>query len=128
VAMIGLAVFAIRGYVGSSAWIRNSLPRAGQYLGIAVDQIQVKALIVLAGFIGISYAAILQFGTQFQGTQARYAFPAVTAVALLVMLGIRSLVPRRWLPAIAILIIVGLVFLNYDIYTNYVIPWNDARD
>jgi len=92
-----------------------------------IDRTQLVGMLMLGVMLLVSYAAILQFGTQFQGTQARYAFPAVNAAAILLMTGIRSWFPRRWLTWIAIAVIVGLILLNLDIYRNFVIPWNEHQ-
>ena len=42
----------------------------------------------------ISYLAVIQFGTRFALTQARYFFPAINAGALLLMLGLRTIIPK----------------------------------
>jgi len=121
--MIGLAFATIRAWLGA----RNGppggqgLPESGTAMGLPV---RYAGLMILALLCIVSYAAILQFGTGFQGTQARYAFPAVNAAATLFMIGIRGWFPRRWLPFVAFLVIAGLVILNVVIYIGYVIPWN----
>jgi len=93
---------------------------------------QVVALLMLGVTCVVGYYAILQFGTTFALTQARYYFTAINAGAILVMLGIRSWFPKKWLPYVAVAIFVGLVALNLIVYTEYVIPWNTtgqfARD
>lgn len=96
-------------------------------LAMPFDRAQVIGLAMLGVMAVVSYAAILQFGTQFQGTQARYAFPSVNACAILLMVGVRSWFPKRWLPMVAIIVIVGLIWLNLEIYRTYVIPWNEAH-
>ncbi len=73
----------------------------------------------------IAYFAILQFGTQFSLTQARYYFPAINALALLLMLGFRTWFPRTWHPYVQTALFVALVALNLSIFSQYVIPyWN----
>jgi len=94
---------------------------------VPLNRRQGMFLLALGVFVAGSYGAILQFGTQFEGTQARYAFPAVTAVALLAMVGIRSLVPSRALPVIAVLTMAGMVWLNVEIYRDAVMPWINAQ-
>ena len=126
-AMIGLAVRAIRAYLATSCSIRDGAPRLRMRFGVPLNRRQGMFLLALGVFVAGSYGAILQFGTQFEGTQARYAFPAVTAVALLAMVGIRSLVPSRALPVIAVLTMAGMVWLNVEIYRDAVMPWIDAQ-
>lgn len=96
-----------------------------RHAGIPADSAQLVGMLMLGIMLFVSYAAILQFGTQFQGTQARYAFPAVNAAAILIMTGVRSWFPCRWLPWIAVAVIIGLIMLDLDIYRNVVIPWNE---
>lgn len=75
----------------------------------------------------VAYYAILQFGTQFSLTQARYYFPAINAFALLLMLGVRSWFPRRWYPYVQTVVFVALVALNISIFSQFVIPyWNSG--
>jgi hypothetical protein len=71
----------------------------------------------------LAYFAILQFGTQFSLTQARYYFPAIVPAALLFMLGFRALIPRRGLGYGQVAIFASLVLLNVIIYSAYVIPY-----
>ena len=80
-------------------------------------------LLLVATVIG-SYFAVLEFGTRFQLTQARYYFPAINAIAVILMLGLRTLTPRsadRYVAAAGV--IVALVAMNVVIYTVYVIPY-----
>ena|GEM_PF-1397618 len=71
----------------------------------------------------LAYYAILQFGTTFSLTQARYYFPSVNAVALLIMLGYRALLPRQWLKAGQVIVFLALVALNIVIFSQYTIPY-----
>jgi 4-amino-4-deoxy-L-arabinose transferase-like glycosyltransferase len=120
-AMVGLAILAVRGGMSQSPRMRCLMPSLATSL--RVDRVQFAGLMMLGAMAAVSYLALLQFGTEFQGTQARYAFPAVTSVAILVACGFRAWFPQRWLPGVAASIIFGLVVLNVAIYTNYVIPW-----
>lgn len=71
----------------------------------------------------IAYYAILQFGTSFSLTQARYYFPSVNAFAILVLLGYRALVPRSWHAYAEAIILIALFALNVMIFTEYLIPY-----
>ncbi|MCO5222540.1 MAG: hypothetical protein M9947_13305 [Thermomicrobiales bacterium] len=70
-----------------------------------------------------AYIAVVQFGTDFALTQARYYFPIVNAFAILTLVGLRTLIPRSMRPIGAGLVVFGLVFMNLIIYTRYVIPY-----
>jgi hypothetical protein len=71
----------------------------------------------------VAYLAIVQFGTRFSLTQARYYFPAINALAILLMLGLRVVIPEKQLVIGQAGIVVGLVITNLVIYTVYVIPF-----
>jgi len=71
----------------------------------------------------VAYFAILQFGTQFELTQARYYFPAINALAMVTMVGLRTLLPERWRRYGQATIVAALVLLNLVIYSAYVIPY-----
>lgn len=127
----GLSLFTVRVYLGTAptgrieGWRATSRVRRLAIGG--VDRRQVAGLAAMGTMVVVSYAALLQFGVQFQGTQARYAFPAVIPAAILLMTGLRGLVPTRWLRWLPVVVIAGVVFLNVWIYWRYVIPWIDAR-
>lgn len=82
----------------------------------------VGVLLMLVACV-IAYIAIVQFGTQFALTQARYFFPVINAATLIVMLGFRTLIPAAFRPAGRGVIIMGLVVLNAYIFTSYVVPF-----
>ena len=84
---------------------------------------QVKALVVLLLTCAIAYLAVIQFGTSFALAQARYYFPAVNAAAILAMLGLRTLIPRRARPAGQGILFSAFVLLNIVIMTGYVLPF-----
>ena len=65
---------------------------------------------------------MVEFGTRFELTQARYYFPAVNAGALLLMLGLRTLIPRSVHTYAQGVVFAALVVLNVMIFTQYVIP------
>jgi 4-amino-4-deoxy-L-arabinose transferase-like glycosyltransferase len=84
---------------------------------------QAAALFTLFAMCVVSYLAIVQFGLRFTLTQARYYFPAINAVALLLMLGLRTLLPLRWHRYGQAAIFAALIVMNVVIYTQYVVPY-----
>lgn len=94
---------------------------------LAITPWQVTAILTIGITCVLGYYAILQFGTTFSLTHARYYFPAIVPGAILFMLGIRSWFPRTWLPYVGAATFLGLVLMNLIIYTAYVIPyWNTS--
>jgi hypothetical protein len=71
---------------------------------------------------------VVQFGTSFALSQARYYFPAVNAGALLLMLGLRTLLPGRARPTAQGVVFGALVLLNIVILTGYVLPFTVTVD
>ncbi|MDP9364999.1 MAG: hypothetical protein M3Q10_12370, partial [Chloroflexota bacterium] len=86
-------------------------------------QWQWQGLLVLGVACAVAYLAVLQFGTRFALTQARYFFPVVNAAALLLMLGLRTLIPRAWSARGQVAVVAALVLLNVVIFAQYVIPY-----
>ncbi|MGH2535121.1 MAG: ArnT family glycosyltransferase [Thermomicrobiales bacterium] len=84
---------------------------------------QMQAVVVLLATAVVAYLAVLEFGTRFSLTQARYYFPAINAVALLLMLGLRTLIPAKGRHYGQTGIVVALLLMNVLIYTQYVIPY-----
>ncbi|MGH2557450.1 MAG: ArnT family glycosyltransferase [Thermomicrobiales bacterium] len=84
---------------------------------------QVHGLVLMLATAVVAYLAILEFGTRFELTQARYYFPAINAVALLLMLGLRALIPRGYRHYGQAGVLVALLLMNVLIYTQYVIPY-----
>ena len=133
-ATVGLAVYALRFLREQRAIDRAE--DAGEDVAVirhnadetlAIMPWQVTAVLVMGVSCVIAYYAILQFGTTFSLTQARYYFPAIVPAAFLFMLGLRSWFPRRWLPYVQAAVFIALVALNLVIYTAYVIPyWNPS--
>jgi 4-amino-4-deoxy-L-arabinose transferase-like glycosyltransferase len=76
---------------------------------------------VLTGILG--YAAVIQFGMRFVLTQARYFFPMVPPVAILLMIGLYWLVPERWRGYAQVLTVAALIALNLYVYSSYVVPY-----
>jgi peptidoglycan/LPS O-acetylase OafA/YrhL len=89
---------------------------------------QRNALIILSLTCVVSYLAVVQFGTSFALSQARYYFPAINAGALLLMLGLRTLLPRQARPAGQGIVFGALVLLNIVIMTGYVLPFTTTVD
>jgi hypothetical protein len=87
------------------------------------DQVQVTgvALLVIANLV--MYGAMIYFGTMFLLTQARYIFPVAAASALLAMLGLRALVPARWLRPAAALVVAALAAFNLALLIGAVLPY-----
>jgi len=133
-ATVGLAAYALR-FLRAQREI-DAAEEAGEDVGklrhtgdptLAIMPWQVTAVIMMGVACVIAYYAILQFGTTFSLTQARYYFPAIVPAAILLMLGLRSWFPRRWLPWVQAGVFLALVLLNLIIYTAYVIPyWNPS--
>jgi 4-amino-4-deoxy-L-arabinose transferase-like glycosyltransferase len=133
-ATIGLAVYALR-FLREQRAI-DAAGEAGEDIGhirhradetLAIMPWQVTAVVTMGITCVLAYYAILQFGTTFSLTQARYYFPAIVPAAILFMLGVRSWFPRTWLPYVGAVTFLGLVGLNLLIYTAYVIPyWNQS--
>ena len=84
---------------------------------------QTQALVLLAVACLMSYLAVVQFGTQFVLTQARYYFPAVNPATLLILLGLRAWIPVSWRAPACAVIVLGAIALNIGIYTSYVVPY-----
>lgn len=133
-ATVGLAVYALR-FLRQQRKI-NAAEETGKDVGavrhradetLAIMPWQVTAVLTMGMTCVLAYYAILQFGTTFSLTQARYYFPAIVPGAILFMLGLRSWFPRTWLPYVGAVTFLGLVALNLLIYTAYVIPyWNQS--
>jgi hypothetical protein len=66
---------------------------------------------------------MVEFGTTFALTQARYYFQAVGAVAVVIAYGLSALTPRSWRPYASGVFLVLMVAVNVLIYTQYVIPY-----
>ena len=96
----------------------------GQASGSSVlVQGQVLGLWLLVTVCVVAYGAMLQFGTDFELTQARYYFNAVSAVAILLAFGMRQIVPQRYHSAAIVTFLLFMVSINVLIYTQYVIPY-----
>lgn len=130
--VVGLAVYAVRFWRAQQPILAAGTDEEAAVIAAKTDSTlgietwQVVALITLGLSCVLAYAAILQFGLTFSLTQARYYFPTITAGAILLMLGIRSWFPAKWLPWVQVAIFVGLLVLNLVIYSEYVVPWSNT--
>ncbi len=119
VGLVGLIIYPFRARI-------DRTPPAGE---LSSQSVFVLALwqawsVALMGFTFlVAYLAIVQFGTRFSLTQARYYFPAINALAILLMLGLRVVIPEERLVLGQAGIVAGLVITNLVIYTVYVIPF-----
>jgi 4-amino-4-deoxy-L-arabinose transferase-like glycosyltransferase len=99
---------------------------AGKFVSSTIFTIagwQAWSVALMAFAFVVAYLAIVQFGTHFSLTQARYYFPAINAMALLLMIGFRTLIPEKRLGIAQAGIVAGLIAVNLVIYTVYVIPF-----
>lgn len=119
-ATLGLLVYL--GAIGWS-WRPSRIHEGGLDNVAALDSWQVKsiALIAVAGLV--AYGAMLQFGTRFVLTQARYFFPAINAFAFLLMLGLRTILPGSWRRYGQGAVVGALILMNVVIFSQYVIPY-----
>lgn len=128
IAAIGIGVWAVRLYLTqrqeiSSAVLSDNSPRSEREPLFRPERWQVVGVLTMGVACFLAYLAILQFGTTFSLTQARYYFPAIIPAAVLFALGWRSLLPRQWLIPAQVALFFALVLLNVVIYTAYVIPY-----
>jgi hypothetical protein len=119
-ALLGLAAYAIAAWRNTSVWRGTPSLRPEPW--------QAKALAILALACVVAYLAVIQFGTSFALSQARYYFPVVTAASLLTMLGLRTLIPPRIRLAGQGVFVAALVALNIVIITAYVLPFTVTVD
>jgi bacteriorhodopsin len=119
-ALVGLAAYAFM------VW--RNLPSSRSDSVMRPEPWQRNALIILFLTCVIAYLAVVQFGTEFALSQARYYFPAVNAGALLVMLGLRTLLPGPARHAGQGIVFGALVVLNIVIMTGYVLPFTATVD
>jgi 4-amino-4-deoxy-L-arabinose transferase-like glycosyltransferase len=120
VCLLGLVVYALASWWGVSNWGGAGLARPTSW--------QSKALVLLALACVVAYLAVIQFGTEFALAQARYYFPIVNAAALLLMLGLRTLIPARARAVGQGVVVAALIALNVLITTAYVLPFTVTFD
>jgi 4-amino-4-deoxy-L-arabinose transferase-like glycosyltransferase len=103
-----------------ASWRRMSTSPVGY---AALRREQVLALWLLLAACVVAYGAMLQFGTTFALTQARYYFNAVGAVAILLAFGLRQITPVRYHSAAIVTFLLVMVSINLLIYTQSVLPY-----
>lgn len=90
---------------------------------LALTREQCLGLWLLVVCCVVAYGAMLQFGTDFRLTQARYYFNAVSAIAILLAFGLRQIVPPRFHPAAIVAFLLCMVSANLLIYSQHVLPY-----
>ncbi|CAN5615745.1 glycosyltransferase family 39 protein [soil metagenome] len=80
---------------------------------------------LFTGLLG--YAAVIQFGLTFELTQARYFFPMIPPVTVLLMIGLHTLVPARGRIYAQVSFVGVMIALNIFISSAYVVPFWYAR-
>ncbi len=130
-AMVGVVIWLVlltmfRWRARSASFSRLRELARGTDRIVTVARWQVIGVLGMALTCVVAYYAVLQFGTTFDLTQARYYFPAVNAGAILIMLGFRMLTPVRWQPWMQTAIFAGLFWLNVIILSSYVLPYWEA--
>ncbi len=122
---IGIAsILCVVGLVLYVVLARRGTPPAWSDATMRPSAWQVKALVVLFAACVVGYLAVVQFGTRFALTQARYYFPVVIAAALLSMLGLRTLIPTNWRPIGRGFVVAALIALNVTLFVRYVLPFH----
>ncbi len=129
--IIGLGVWAVlvavfRWRARSASFSRLRALAGNTDRIVTVSRWQAIGVLAMVVTCIVAYYAVLQFGTTFDLTQARYYFPAVNAGAILIMLGFRMLTPVRWQPWMQTAIFAGLFWLNVIILSSYVLPYWEA--
>jgi 4-amino-4-deoxy-L-arabinose transferase-like glycosyltransferase len=124
-AALGIAVWAIRLQRRQHAMLATGdhRPVTAPDPILDLQRWQVVGVLTMGMTCLLAYFAILQFGTTFSLTQARYYFPAIVPAAILFVLGLRAVIPRRWLTVAGAGLLLGLAILNVVIYTAYVLPY-----
>ena len=84
---------------------------------------RISIVAMLGGTTVLMYAAMLYAGTQIFITQVRYAFPIMPALAILAMLGIRSLIPARAQRVGAAVLVVGVMGFQAVVLSRLVLPY-----
>jgi 4-amino-4-deoxy-L-arabinose transferase-like glycosyltransferase len=115
IAIVGLVLYAITVARGRAASVSDLVERPSQWQKLAIMMMFVTCV--------VAYLAIIQFGTEFELTQARYYFPVVNAVAILLALGLRTLIPIRYHPYGQGAVLAAMILLNTMVFTQYVIPY-----
>jgi hypothetical protein len=113
----GLALVSVAGLMGLFRYASPHDTPGG------LTRWQIHALVLLALACLTSYLSVVQFGTHFVLTQARYYFPVVNAATLLILLGLRAWIPVAWRMPACVVVVLAAIALNISIYTIYVVPY-----
>lgn len=110
--------------------VSRTIPRRRRGIAGTIEspqpwQLWTLVAFVLTGLLG--YAAVIQFGLTFQLTQARYFFPMIPPVAVLLMIGLHTIVPERGRAYAQVSVVGAMIALNIFIYSAYVAPYWYAR-
>ncbi len=134
VGTVGIGVWAYRFWTVQKPILREDDPARAAALRARAESVfdlqrwQVVGILTMGVTCLVSYYAILQFGTTFSLTQARYYFPAIVPAAILLMLGFRALFPESWLPYVQTALFAGMIAMTVTIYTAYVLPYWATAD
>lgn len=120
IAVPSVAALAGLGLYFARWWVARRRP--GPVDGQPMDW-QILSVVILGLSCVVAYLAVVQFGTTFALSQARYYFPVVNAFALLLMVGLRTLLPVTVRPAGQGIVVAALVALNVVIMVGYVLPF-----
>ncbi len=90
---------------------------------LRVTKLQCGGLWLMLLICIMAYGAMLQFGTTFRLTQARYFFNAIPAAAILIAFGLRTLTPARARPGVAAGFLVFMIAINVLIYSQGVLAF-----
>ncbi len=120
-----LLIIVLIGTAGCGVWLWRAIRQRGQGSDpvFQPERWQWIALGTMVAACVVGYFSVLQFGLSFSLTQARYYFPMIVPAAILLMLGFRSLVPRRFDRYAGAAMFLGLVLLNIIIYTAWFLPY-----
>ncbi|MFN8594241.1 MAG: hypothetical protein U0031_22525 [Thermomicrobiales bacterium] len=118
--LIGLLIYAFKVVRGVDHAESDVVERPSRWQQVALGALALTCV--------LAYLAVVQFGTEFALSQARYFFPAAGAAALLGMLGLRTLVPRHYRFIGQGVIFGSLVVMNLVIYFAYVLPFTAGFD
>jgi 4-amino-4-deoxy-L-arabinose transferase-like glycosyltransferase len=118
-AVIGLGLFVLTAGRGLTRW-RDEPEHVQGWQWLTLGLLALTCI--------LAYLAVVQFGTEFALSQARYFFPAAIAAALLAMLGLRTLIPTRLRPTGQGVVVAAMLLLNVVILAGYVLPFTVTFD
>jgi hypothetical protein len=129
----------LRSFVGAIGWANLSMPEwlyrvfaAIAVLGTVgcvwrwvVRPHDRRLLIVIGSMLPLAVVLVIHLNLTYSQPQGRYLFPALTATALLIALGLEAL--PRWSPRWTLALTVGLGVLNVWVLSTTVVPSYGAR-